>query len=101
MKNRSVGGRPLEETELVERARNGDVHAYEELVRRYQEAAVRLAYPIVGARGEAEDAAQDARDRPYSARGGFRPGRPFRPWNLRTVPNKAGNRRKAAGRRAH
>jgi len=28
-------GRPLEEAELVERARHGDVAAYEALVRRY------------------------------------------------------------------
>jgi RNA polymerase sigma factor (sigma-70 family) len=101
MKNRSVGGRPLEETELVERARNGDVHAYEDLVRRYQEAAVRLAYPIVGAPGEAEDAVQDAFVKAYYALDRFRPGMPFRPWLLRIVTNEARNRRKAAGRRAH
>jgi RNA polymerase sigma-70 factor (ECF subfamily) len=101
MKNRSVGGRPLEETELVERARNGDVHAYEDLVRRYQEAAVRLAYPIVGGPGEAEDAVQDAFVKAYYALDRFRPGMPFRPWLLRIVTNEARNRRKAAGRRAH
>jgi RNA polymerase sigma factor (sigma-70 family) len=101
MKNRSVGGRPLEETELVERARNGDVHAYEDLVRRYQETAVRLAYPIVGAPGEAEDAVQDAFVKAYYALDRFRPGMPFRPWLLRIVTNEARNRRKAAGRRAH
>ena len=101
VKNRSVGGRPLEETELVERARNGDVHAYEDLVRRYQEAAVRIAYPIVGAPGEAEDAVQDAFVKAFYALGRFRPGMPFRPWLLRIVTNEARNRRKAAGRRAH
>ena len=39
-------GRPLDDTEsgLVERARRGDVRAYEELVRRYQDVAFRLAY---------------------------------------------------------
>src|SRR6266540_1413889 len=35
-----MGGRPLEEEELVERARNGDVTAYEQLVRTYQDLAV-------------------------------------------------------------
>jgi RNA polymerase sigma-70 factor, ECF subfamily len=101
VKNRSVGGRPLEETELVERARNGDVHAYEDLVRRYEEAAVRVAYPIVGAPGEAEDAVQDAFVKAYYALGRFRAGMPFRPWLLRIVTNEARNRRKAAGRRAY
>lgn len=100
VKNHSVGGRPLEETELVERARNGDVHAYEELVRRYQEVAVRLAYPIVGAPGEAEDAVQEAFVKAFYALGRFRSGMPFRPWLLRIVTNEARNRRKAAGRRA-
>jgi RNA polymerase sigma-70 factor (ECF subfamily) len=100
VKNRSVGGRPLEETELVERARNGDVHAYEDLVRRYQEVAVRLAYPIVGTPGEAEDAVQEAFVKAFYALGRFRSGMPFRPWLLRIVTNEARNRRKAAGRRA-
>lgn len=100
VKNHSVGGRPLEETELVERARNGDVHAYEDLVRRYQEVAVRLAYPIVGAPGEAEDAVQEAFVKAFYALGRFRSGMPFRPWLLRIVTNEARNRRKAAGRRA-
>ncbi len=100
VKNRSVGGRPLEETELVERARNGDVHAYEDLVRRHQEAAVRIAYPIVGAPGEAEDAVQEAFVKAYHALPRFRAGAPFRPWLLRIVTNEARNRRRAAGRRA-
>jgi RNA polymerase sigma factor (sigma-70 family) len=101
VKNRSVGGRPLEDTELVERARKGDVHAYEDLVRRYQEAAVRVAYPIVGGPGEAEDAVQDAFVKAYFALDRFRPEMPFRPWLLRIVTNEARNRRKAVGRRVH
>jgi RNA polymerase sigma factor (sigma-70 family) len=100
VKNRSVGGRPLEEPELVERARNGDVDAYEELVRRHQEAAVRIAYPIVGAPGEAEDAVQEAFVKAFHALPRFRAGAPFRPWLLRIVTNEARNRRRAAGRRA-
>jgi RNA polymerase sigma factor (sigma-70 family) len=100
VKNRSVGGRPLEEPELVEQARNGDVDAYEELVRRHQEAAVRIAYPIVGAPGEAEDAVQEAFVKAFHALPRFRAGAPFRPWLLRIVTNEARNRRRAAGRRA-
>jgi RNA polymerase sigma factor (sigma-70 family) len=100
VKNRSVGGRPLEDGELVERARNGDVDAYEDLVRRHQEAAVRIAYPIVGAPGEAEDAVQEAFLKAYHALHRFRPGAPFRPWLLRIVTNEARNRRRAFGRRA-
>jgi RNA polymerase sigma-70 factor, ECF subfamily len=53
-------GRPLEDAELVERARKGDVRAYEELVRRYQQLAVRTAYVIGGQTADAQDAAQEA-----------------------------------------
>jgi RNA polymerase sigma factor (sigma-70 family) len=95
-----VEGRPLEETELVERARQGDVGAYEELVRQYQELAFRTAYLIVREAAEAEDAAQEAFVKAYYALPRFRRGAPFRPWLLRIVANQARNRRTASGRRA-
>jgi RNA polymerase sigma factor (sigma-70 family) len=92
-----VGG--PEETELVGRARRGDVSAYEELVRRYQGIAHRTAYLIAG-QAEAEDAAQQAFVKAYHALGRFDPNRPFRPWLLRIVANEARNLRRSAGRRA-
>lgn len=94
-------GRPLEDTELVERARRGDVNAYEELVRRYQELAFRTAYLTLGGAAEAEDAAQGAFAKAYYALPRFRAGAPLRPWLLRIVVNEARNRRKSAGRRAN
>lgn len=93
-------GRPLEESELVERATRGDVGAYERLVERYQELAFRTAYLMAGSAGEAEDAAQEAFVKAYYALGRFRAGAPFRPWLLRIVANEARNRRVASGRRA-
>src|SRR5947209_5976739 len=97
--HRSVGGRPLDDLELVERARRGDVSAYDDLVRRYQELAFRTAYLITGVAAEAEDAAQEAFVKAYYALPRFRAGAPFRPWLLRIAANEARNRRKAAGRR--
>src|SRR5205807_8591865 len=97
--NRSVEGRPLDDLTLVERARNGDVNAYEALVQQYQELAFRVAYQVTGDAADAEDAAQEAFVNAYYALGRFRPGAPFRPWLLRIVANEAKNRRKAAGRR--
>jgi RNA polymerase sigma factor (sigma-70 family) len=94
-----VGG-PLEETELVRRARRGEVSAYEELVRRYQGIAHRTAYLITGEAAEAEDAAQQAFVKAFGALGRFDPDRPFRPWLLRIVGNEARNLRRSAGRRA-
>ena len=39
-------GRPLEDAELVDLARDGDVPAYEQLVSRYQGIALRVAEPF-------------------------------------------------------
>jgi RNA polymerase sigma factor (sigma-70 family) len=92
-----MGGRPLEEQELVDRARRGDVGAYEELVRMYQDLAMRTAYVIAGGT-DAHDAVQEALVKAYGALGSFRSGASFRPWLLRIVANEAINRRRAARR---
>jgi RNA polymerase sigma factor (sigma-70 family) len=95
----TVEGRPLEDAELIDRARSGEVMPYEELVRRYQDVAVRTAH-MISPDGDAEDAAQEAFVKAYAALGRFRTGSPFRPWLLRIVANEAHNRRRSAGRRA-
>jgi RNA polymerase sigma-70 factor (ECF subfamily) len=74
--------------------------AYEELVRRYQDVAVRTAYVVAGSADDAEDAAQEGFVKAYGALDRFRAGAPFRPWLLRIVANEARNRRRSAGRRA-
>jgi RNA polymerase sigma factor (sigma-70 family) len=94
-----VEGRPLDEAELVERARRGDGDAYGDLVQRYSDLAFRTAYLITGSAADAEDAAQDGFVAAYRALPSFRPGSPLRPWLLRIVVNAARNRRRAAGRR--
>ncbi|MGH2557618.1 MAG: RNA polymerase sigma factor [Thermomicrobiales bacterium] len=94
-----MGGRLLDESELIERAKNGDGDAYEELVRRYQDLAFRTAYLITGSAADAEDAAQEAFVKAYYALGRFRAGAPLRPWLLRIVANEARNRRAAVARR--
>jgi RNA polymerase sigma factor (sigma-70 family) len=94
-----VEGRPLPESELVERARNGDESAYGELVQTYQGIAFRTAYLVAGNAADAEDAAQEAFVKGFYAMSRFRPGAPFRPWILQIVANEARNRRRSAGRR--
>ena len=96
---RTVVGRPLDDTELVARAQRGDAAAYEELVHAYQGIAFRTAYLIAGSAADAEEAAQDGFVKAYRALGRFRAGAPFRPWLLRIVANEARNRRRSAGRR--
>jgi RNA polymerase sigma-70 factor (ECF subfamily) len=96
-----VVGRPLEESDLIGRAKRGDAHAYEELVYAHQGIAFRTAYVIAGNAADAEDAAQDGFVKAWRALGRFREGAPFRPWLLQIVANEARNRRRSAGRRAH
>ena len=92
-------GRPLSESELVERAKRGDVGAYERIMEAHQGIAFRTAYLIAGNAADAEEAAQDAFLKAFRALGRFRRGAPFRPWLLRIVANEARNRRRASGRR--
>ena len=94
----AVEGRPLDERELVRRARRGDERAFAQLIGMHQEIAFRVAYLISGE--EAEDALQDGVLKAWRALGRFRLGAPFRPWLLRIVANEARNRRRSAGRRA-
>ena len=91
--------RPLDEAELVERARRGDLDAWETLVRRYQGIAFRTAYLLAGNAADAEEAAQDGFVKAHRALGRFRRGRPLAPWLLRIVANEARNRRRSAARR--
>ena len=90
---------PGEET-LVERARRGDLAAFEALVLAYQSLAFRTAFVIAGDAADAEEAAQDAFVKAHRALGRFRRGEPFRPWLLTIVANEARNRRRGRGRRA-
>ena len=94
-------GRPLDESDLIGRAKRGDTHAYEELVYAHQGIAFRTAYVIAGNAADAEEAAQDGFVKAWRALARFRDGAPFRPWLLQIVANEARNRRRSAGRRAH
>jgi RNA polymerase sigma factor (sigma-70 family) len=98
---RSVEGRPpAADSELVARAKRGDVQAYEQIMREHQGIAFRTAYLVTGNAADAEDATQEAFFKAYRALGRFRTGAPFRPWLLEIVANEARNRRRSAGRRA-
>ncbi|HET7477157.1 MAG TPA: sigma-70 family RNA polymerase sigma factor [Dermatophilaceae bacterium] len=67
-------------------------------MRLHADVAVRWAR-LLGAGAEAEDVAQDAFVKAYSALSGFRPGMPFRPWLLRIVQRETSNLRRSAARR--
>jgi RNA polymerase sigma-70 factor (ECF subfamily) len=90
---------PDVEAELIERARNGDVAAFEALVRVHQAVAFRTAWVVSGGADDSEDAAQEGFMKAFAALSRFRAGTPFRPWLLTIVANEARNRRRSAGRR--
>ncbi|MBI4305277.1 MAG: sigma-70 family RNA polymerase sigma factor [Chloroflexi bacterium] len=90
-----------DERALVAAARGGDVRSYEELVRRYQGLAFRVAYLVLGSADSAEDVTQDAFVKAFHALDRFDLERPFRPWLLRIVANEARNVRKATWRRTN
>jgi RNA polymerase sigma factor (sigma-70 family) len=94
-----VEGRPLEDAQLVELAKQGDVRAYEELVSRYQRLAFRVAWMVTREAAEAEDAVQEAFVKAYLALPHFRLDSPFRPWIMRIVANEARNRARSNRRR--
>ena len=91
--------RPLDERDLVSRAKRGDHAAYASLVEMHQTIAFRTAWLITRSAAEAEEAAQDAFVKAYRALGRFRDGAPFRPWVLAIVANESRNRVVASQRR--
>jgi RNA polymerase sigma-70 factor (ECF subfamily) len=101
----STSGRTSEEAPLdddgtlADRARSGDVGAYELLVERHQDIAVRVAALMCGP-ADAPDVTQEAFVKAWRALDRFRSGAPFRPWLLAIVGNEARNAARSAGRRA-
>ena len=75
---------------VVARVRAGDVDAFERIVVRYRDVAVRVAAVIVG-RDEAEDVTQDAFLRALHRIDQYRGTAPFRAWLMRIVTNTALN----------
>ena len=75
---------------VVARVRAGDVDAFERIVVRYRDVAVRVAAGIVG-RDEAEDVTQDAFLRALHRIDQYRGTAPFRAWLMRIVTNTALN----------
>ena len=92
-------GRPLDDHELVARARDGDADAFSALVAQHQQAAFRVAWLIARDPGEAEDAVQEAFVKAWRAMPRFRADAPFRPWILRIASNEARNRARSTRRR--
>jgi RNA polymerase sigma-70 factor (ECF subfamily) len=72
---------------LVGRTRAGEVEAFGELVRRYQDSVFNVCFRLLGERHEAEDLAQEAFVRAYQRLASFDVERPFGPWVRRVAAN--------------
>ena len=76
----------MEESLLIEKAADGDLDAFNQLVLTYQELAYNLAYRIMADEAAAADATQDAVISMYRKLNNYRGGS-FKAWFLRIVTN--------------
>lgn len=81
---------PVEE-ELVNRARQGDLAAYDDLIRRYQERVYATIYHMTSNHEDANDLAQEAFIKAFHALKSFKGGSSFYTWVYRIAVNKTIN----------
>ena len=79
---------PDDDHELISRCRKGDSLAFEELVKKYQQTVLNLAYHYLGYRSEVEDVAQKIFTKVYFSLPKFDVKRPFLPWLYRIAINQ-------------
>ena len=79
------------EADLVKRARRGDLAAYDELVKRYQQRIYATIYHMTSNHEDANDIAQDAFIKAYQALKSFKGGSTFYTWLYRIAVNKTIN----------
>jgi RNA polymerase sigma factor RpoE len=82
---------PIDESVLVERTRKGDLEAYDELVRRYQERVYATVYHMTSNHEDANDLAQEAFIKAFHALKSFKGGSSFYTWVYRIAVNKTIN----------
>ncbi|HWY76388.1 MAG TPA: sigma-70 family RNA polymerase sigma factor [Verrucomicrobiae bacterium] len=80
-----------EEASLVRRAREGDMSAYDDLVRRYQERIYATIYHMTSNHEDASDLAQESFIKAYQALHSFKGGSSFYTWIYRIAVNKTIN----------
>src|SRR5437016_8170352 len=92
---------PVPEAELVRRARRGELAAYDDLVRRYQERIYATVYHMTSNHEDANDLAQEAFIKAYQALKSFKGGSSFYTWVYRIAVNKTINFLKQRKNKAH
>jgi RNA polymerase sigma factor (sigma-70 family) len=92
---------PEHESELVRRARKGDMAAYDDLVKRYQERIYATIYHMTSNHEDANDLAQDSFIKAFQALKSFKGGSTFYTWLYRIAVNKTINFLKQRKNRTH
>lgn len=90
-----------EEGGLVNRARSGDLSAYDELVRRYQERIYATVYHMTANHEDANDLAQESFIKAYHSLHAFKGDSSFFTWLYRIAVNKTINFLKQRKKRVH
>ncbi|MHB9037484.1 MAG: RNA polymerase sigma factor [Armatimonadota bacterium] len=85
-----------EEQALIQRCKDGDICAFDELVTRFQKRVYNFAYGIAGNYDDANDVAQEAFVRVFNSIGTFRGDANFTTWIYRIVTNVYLDERKKA-----
>ena len=88
---KTVQATETDEATLVKRARRGDLGAYDDLVRRYQQRIYATVYHMTSNHEDANDIAQDAFIKGFSALKTFKGGSTFYTWVYRIAVNKTLN----------
>jgi len=91
----------LDDTALVHRSRKGDMAAYDELIRRYQERIYATIYHMTANHEDANDLAQETFIKAYQALRSFKGDSSFYTWIYRIAVNKSINFLKQRKHRAH
>jgi RNA polymerase sigma-70 factor (ECF subfamily) len=92
---------PVDEEALVRQARRGDLQAYDELVRRYQERIYATVYHMTSNHEDANDLAQESFIKAFQALKTFKGGSSFYTWLYRIAVNKTINFLKQRKNRTH
>ena len=85
--DRQTQDRRIDDTMLIREAQRGNRAAFEELVRHYDQAVLRLALHLTGTEHDAQDVYQDAFLKAYKNIGSFRFECSFYTWIYRIVTN--------------
>ena len=92
---------PESEADLVRGARRGDLQAYDQLVKRYQERIYATIYHMTSNHEDANDLAQESFIKAFQALKSFKGGSSFHTWLYRIAVNKTINFLKQRKNRLH